>query len=192
MPIANWKGYRGCTLAGRYQRRSATCADRFQATSLLKGSEVEERPLGFVYDHLSEAQKRLIAIRTDALLTDAAKALSGHHTELAVVCDADGKAVGVITRADVVRRIAHCEGAACRATAAAAMTQDVVSCGLHDHVSDVWSKMRQHGVRRVPIVDDELRPLGIISARDVLQALMINAVNEAELLRDYILGIEYY
>ena len=146
----------------------------------------------FVNDLLSEARKRLITIRTEALLTDAAKALSGLHVELVVVSDGSGKAVGVITKADVVRRITHCQGAACRVTAVAAMTQEMVFCRPDDDVSDVWSKMKQHGLRHIPIVDDQSRPLGIINARDVLQALLINVANEAELLRDYVLSVGYH
>ena len=140
---------------------------------------------------LGEARKRLITIRTEALLTDAAKALSGQNVELVVVCDADGRAVGVLTKADVVRRITQCQGAACRAAAAAAMTRDIVSCRPDDHVSDIWSKMKQHGLRHIPIVDEQSRPLGIINARDVLQALLTNVANEAELLRDYVLSVGY-
>lgn len=82
----------------------------------------------FVNQLLNEARKRLITIGTESLLTDAARALSGSQTELLVVCNPDGKAVGVIAKADVVRRITHCEGAACKATAAAAMTQQIVFC----------------------------------------------------------------
>ena len=146
----------------------------------------------FANELLSEARKRLITIRTEALLTDAAKALSGLHVELVVVSDGSGKAVGVITKADVVRRITHCQGAACRVTVVAAMTQEMVFCRPDDDVSDVWSKMKQYGLRHIPIVDDQSRPLGIINARDVLQALLINVANEAELLRDYVLSAGYH
>jgi CBS domain-containing protein len=146
----------------------------------------------FVNELLSEARKRLTTIGTESLLTDAARALSGSQTELVVVCDPDGKAVGVIAKADVVRRITHCEGAACKATVATAMTQRIVSCRPDDHVSAVWSKMKQHGLRHIPIIDDQSRPVGIINARDALQALLVNAVNEVELLRDYVTSMGYH
>ncbi len=141
---------------------------------------------------LNEAGQRLTTIGTAALLTEAARALSGSQSELVVVCDPDGKAVGVITKADVVRRITHCQGAACQATAVAAMTQRVVFCSPNDHVSEVWSKMKQHGLRHIPIIDDQSRPVGIINARDALQALLADAANEAELLRDYLLNVGYH
>jgi CBS domain-containing protein len=123
----------------------------------------------FVRQLLSEARNRLITIGTDARLVDAARALSGAKSELLVVCDPDGKAVGVITKADIVRRISHCQGAACRTTSVEAMTKEVVLCQPSDRLSEVWSKMKQHGVRHIPIIDEESRPVGMINARDTLR-----------------------
>ena len=141
---------------------------------------------------LSEARKRLTTIGAEALLIDAARALSGSPAELVVVCNADGKAVGVITKADVVRRITHCQGAACRMTAAATMTQEVISCRPHDRVSDVWIKMKQRSLRHIPVLDDQSRPVGVINARDALQGLLRTATNEVELLRDYVMSVGYH
>jgi CBS domain-containing protein len=140
---------------------------------------------------LTEARKRLRTIGTEALLTDAARALSTDHVELVVVCDSHGTVVGVITKADVVRRITHCQGAACRTTAAAAMTRDVVSCYPDDRLTDVWSRMKQHGLRHIPVVDVHSRPIGIINARDALHALLTNTTHEIELLQDYVMSVGY-
>jgi len=52
--------------------------------------------------------------------------------------------------------------------------------------------MKQHGLRHIPIVDDRSQPLGIINARDALQALLVNATNEVELLRDYVMSVGYH
>jgi CBS domain-containing protein len=141
---------------------------------------------------LSEARKRLTTIGAEALLIDAARALSGLPAELVVVCNSDGIAVGVITKADVVLRIAYCQGAACRMTAAAAMTQEMISCRPEDRASDVWSKMKQHSLRHISIVDDRSHPIGVINARDALQALLEGAANKVELLRDYVRSVGYH
>lgn len=140
---------------------------------------------------LTEAQKRLKTIGTDALLTDAARTLSTTDVELAVVCDLDGKAVGVITRADVVRWIADCRGAACRTMVAAVMTRELVSCVPDDRLTEVLGRMKHHGLRRIPVIDAQSQPIGIINARDALRALLTNVAYEAELLRDYVMGIGY-
>lgn len=146
----------------------------------------------FVQELLNEARKRLITIEIDALLIDAATALSKPHIELVVVCDPDGKAVGVLTKADIVRRISHCEGTACRAAAATAMTREPVSCRPDDPLSGVWSKMKHHGLRHIPIIDAQSHPLGILNARDTLNALLTDSTHETELLRDYVMSVGYH
>lgn len=146
----------------------------------------------FINQLMSDARKRLVTIEVDALLVDAARALSEFESELVVVCDSADTAVGVITKGDVVRRITHCQGSACRAASAGAMTRQVVSCRPDDHLSDVWSRMKQHRLRHLPVVDHQSRPLGIVNARDVLQALLTTVENETELLRDYVMSAGYH
>jgi CBS domain-containing protein len=141
---------------------------------------------------LSEARKRLITIGAEALLVDAARSLSGAHSGLVIVCNSDGKVIGVITKADVVRRVTHCDGAGCRVAAAAAMTRELISCRPDEPLSDVWNRMKQHSLRHIPVIDDRSRPVGVVDARDALQALLTSAANEVELLRDYVMSVGYH
>ena len=138
------------------------------------------------------AFQRLITIRDDALLTDAAKPLSSRHISLVVVCNPDGVMVGVITKTDIVRQIAHCHGHSCTMSAAAAMTRDLTYCHPSDALQDVLSIMKERGVVHIPIVDQDSRPVGVVNARDALQALLVEADDEGLLLRDYIMGIGYH
>ncbi len=146
----------------------------------------------FIKQLMGAARKRLITIGSEALLVEAAGAMSEPDAELVVVCDTDGRAVGVITKGDVVRRITHCQGSACRVASAGVMTREVVSCRPDDHVTDVWSRMMQHRLRHLPVVDDQSRPLGVVNARDVLQALLASAGNETDLLRDYVMSAGFH
>jgi len=61
------------------------------------------------------ARERLVTVRDDAPLTEAAKFLDGHHVNLVVVCDKHGAMAGVITRTDVVRQMSLCMGCGCSA-----------------------------------------------------------------------------
>ena len=77
-------------------------------------------------------------------------------------------------------------------TTAAAMTREVISCHSKDPVSDVWDKMKRHGLRHIPVIDDRSRPVGVVNARDALQALLANAANETELLRDNVMSVGFH
>jgi CBS domain-containing protein len=99
--------------------------------------------------------------------------------------------VGVLTKTDIVRQIGRCMGASCTAQVDSIMTREVTYCRAHEILLDVWSVMRDRSLQRVPILDEARRPLGIIYAREALQALLSESENEDDLLRDYISGVGY-
>jgi len=137
------------------------------------------------------ALKRLSTIQADALLTDAARLLCETHISLVVVCNPDGTMVGVITKTDLVRQIAHRQGSRCTTKAADVMTRDVTCCRPSDSLHDVLSKMRERGFVHIPIVDQNCKPAGVINARDALQVLLGEVEYDVSFLRDYVVGIGY-
>ena len=138
------------------------------------------------------ALQRLITIRDDALVTDAAKLLSSTHKSLVVVCNPDGVMVGVISKTDVVRQMAHCQGVSCTMSVAAVMTRDVTYCHPNDVLQDVLSIMKERGFVHIPIVDQDSRPSGVLNARDALQVLLGEVEYDGSFIRDYIMGIGYH
>jgi CBS domain-containing protein len=137
------------------------------------------------------ALERLITIQADAFITDAAKLLCDTHISLVVVCNPDGAMVGVISKTDVVRQIAHGRGSPSTTTAAAVMTRDVTYCHPSDSLHDVLSKMKERGFVHVPIVDQKSKPAGVINARDALQVLLGEVDHDVSFLREYVMGIGY-
>jgi CBS domain-containing protein len=144
----------------------------------------------FVEQMLPLARPRLAVIEAEAPVKEAAVLMSKPHTDLVVVCDR-GKMVGVLTKTDIVGQIGCCMGAGCTARVDSIMTRDVTYCRTHEALLDVWSVMRERGLQRVPILDEARRPLGIIYAREALQALLSESEDNEVLLRDYISGVGY-
>ena len=138
------------------------------------------------------AIQRLITIRDDALVTDAAKLLSSTHKSLVVVCNSDEVMVGVISKTDVVRQMAHCQGVSCTMSVAAVMTRDVTYCHPNDVLQDVLSIMKERGFVHIPIVDQDSRPSGVLNVRDALQVLLGEVEYDGSFIRDYIMGIGYH
>ncbi len=138
------------------------------------------------------ARSRLVIVGVDALLMDIAKLLADTQISLVVVCGPDGAMAGVITKTNIVRLIGGCCGNACRTRAADVMTQEVTSCHPTDCLPDVLSMMQQRGFVHIPVVDENYTPVGVISARDALRALMAEEEYEGTLLRDYVMGIGYH
>jgi CBS domain-containing protein len=88
----------------------------------------------FIDGMLPKARERLVSIADDAPLIQAAKRLQA-GTDLVKVCDSAGLLVGVITKADIVARISHCQGASCITPAASVMTRDVVALRIERPVA---------------------------------------------------------
>ncbi len=138
------------------------------------------------------ARGRLATLRAEALVTEAANLLREARINLVVVCDGGGVMVGVITKTDVVRHVAYCGGDVRATTVAALMNPAVTFCRPSEDLRVVWERMKAQRRVHIPVIDPEARPWGVVSARDVLLALLEEAEYEEALLRDYVMGIGYH
>jgi CBS domain-containing protein len=145
----------------------------------------------FVEQVLTAARARLVMISSDASLLEAARLLRA-GTDLIVVRGAGGAIAGVITKSDVIAQISVCQGVACGVSAALVMSVDVLQCAPGDRLHDVWLKMKARGLKNIPIVGAEGRPIGVLNARDALDALLKEVKVEESLLRDYVMGVGYH
>ncbi len=141
---------------------------------------------------LPKARDRLAMIDAHAPLTEAAALLFEPSCRLVVVCNPAGAMIGVITRTDIIRRIRDCEGCVCATPCMMVMTAHVVSCRPADRLNDVWAIMKERKLHSVPVVDTDRRPIGLLSARDVLEALLAVVEYEERLLKDYVMGLGYH
>lgn len=142
---------------------------------------------------LPRARTRLATIDLGASMAAAAQLLMQPETELLVVCDADSRSAGVVTKTDIVAEAARAGCALPDITPVSSlMTPTVLSCAASDALKDVLTELRQRRLRRLPILDDARRPVGVLYARDALQALLCEAEFQEGALRDYIQGVGYH
>jgi CBS domain-containing protein len=141
---------------------------------------------------LPTAHGRLAVISSSAMLIDAARLLNDPKINLVVVCDDGGKMTGIITKTDVVSRISQCTGCSCTMAASTVMTKNVAFCRPDDWLNDVWSTIKEHSLKNIPVVDQTSKPVGVLNARDVLQSLLEDVEYEEQLLRDYVMCVGYH
>lgn len=139
---------------------------------------------------LPAARARLVTVSTEATVTQVASLLAGDH-DLVVVCAPGGAMAGVVSKTDLVRLLKECHVDVCGMRASAAMTTQVTYCRPSDRLQDAWSLMSKRGFRHIPVIDRHARPVGVLNARDALEALLGEAADEATLLRDYVTGLGY-
>lgn len=141
---------------------------------------------------LPATRERLVTIGDNAPLIAAAALLRDSNGDIVIVRNSDGLLAGVITKTDIVRRISHCQGAACMTAASAVMTQTVVYCRPGDLLRDVWMIMKERRLKNIPILDQGSRPIGVLNARDALEALLEEVEYEEILLREYVMCVGYH
>ena len=142
---------------------------------------------------LEPARKRLAVLSQQASLFDAAQILANQdtHTPLAVVCDSDGIAVGVIAPIHIVNVLATAGVDALGFNAGAIMTKPALTCHIDDALEQVWAVMNSRTLPCAPILDDEGRAQGVLYARDVAISLLDEVNYDEELLRNYVMGVGY-
>jgi CBS domain-containing protein len=140
---------------------------------------------------LLAAQKRLAVLSCESSLFDAAQILMNPNTPLAVVCDRDGIALGVISPSHVVKVLGTAGIDAMGFNARAIMTEPMLACHVDQPLQQIWAVMSSRTLPCAPILDSDGRPQGVLHARDVAIALLDEVNYEEGLLRDYVMGVGY-
>lgn len=86
------------------------------------------------------------------------------------VIDTQGHIVGMVTDRDACMA-AYTQDAPLRAIPVVnAMAKQVFSCKEDDEVGAVERTMSQHQIHRMPVIDDQGHPIGIVSLNDIARA----------------------
>ncbi|MFD0004973.1 MULTISPECIES: CBS domain-containing protein [unclassified Streptomyces] len=85
----------------------------------------------------------------------------------AVLVTEGGRLRGLVSDRDLVVRAVAEGGDPDRTTVAQACSEDLVTVGPDDDLILAVQVMREHSVRRVPVVDRESHPVGIVALADL-------------------------
>jgi CBS domain-containing protein len=110
----------------------------------------------------------VVAVRPDASLVEAAQLMRAQ--DIGDVLVADGQhVVGVLTDRDIAVRAVADGADPLTVSAQSVCTPDPVMVAPDDAVSRAITLMREHAVRRLPVVEGGL-PVGIVSLGDLAEA----------------------
>ena len=105
-------------------------------------------------------------VEPDAKLTDAARIMRDEDTGVVPVLEGD-RLVGTVTDRDLVIR-ALAEGKDARSTTVQEVAStDLVTVDPQQDLDEALRLMAQHQVRRLPVVEEDGRLVGIVSQADV-------------------------
>jgi CBS domain-containing protein len=141
---------------------------------------------------------RVVAVRLNATYKDMAACLRKFRVSAFPVLDDNNKVVGVVSEADMLAKEAleysvpgltggilhgHERAKAAAVVAADLMTKPAVTIGPLEPVSRAAKLMYSRKIKRLPVVDDDGRLIGIVTRADVLS---VYSRPDAEIHRDII------
>ena len=133
---------------------------------------------------LKSKGSNVFTVRPEHTVADAAALLTAKKVGVAVVCDAKGKLVGVVSERDIVKGLSQYGKAAMEMAVRNVMSSPVVTCAPTDSVKAVMEVMSERRIRHLPVLEnDDL--LGIVSIGDAVNFRLHEAQLEMSVLRDF-------
>ena len=105
-------------------------------------------------------------IGADARVADAVELLRRERVGCLLVTRS-ARLVGIFTERDLLTRVLAA-GLPLRTPLRECMTPDPVSVGRHEPIRQAIRRMQDGGYRHLPVVDEERRPVGILSAKRII------------------------
>jgi CBS domain-containing protein len=120
------------------------------------------------------ANRRVVTVKPDTTLAQCARLMRDDHVGSVVVVDTDRpdqRPVGIVTDRDIVLEAVAPSLDPGTLTAADIMVTALGTVRDDDDVVDALARMREHGVRRLPVIAPNGSLAGIVALDDLLSAL---------------------
>lgn len=142
--------------------------------------------------------RKLITVTADTTIEDISKLIIANRISGVPVVDSDNRVVGMVTQSDIIFRQIHNEPTFAATTedlvllkegmkaekrfgagntAKDIMTSPVITAHENDSIREVVELITKEKIKRVVIVDEEGRLVGIVSKMDIVRALGFEAKN---------------
>lgn len=110
----------------------------------------------------------LITIASNKTILDAAKLMVQNNIGLLVVCHEsdNSKLIGVVSERDIIRVVA--EDRALDVPISKVSTKHTVTVRGSSDVAEAAKAMNKNKIRHVVVVDDQEKPVGVVSMRDLV------------------------
>lgn len=109
----------------------------------------------------------LVVVSLDSTVSDAVKKMVDYDVECLPVTDAEGVLHGLITFRDLVMKVVYPSTIKMDMKVEEIMSQKLVTCNPNSTVLDVGKIMKNRHLRRVPVVDDKNKLVGLTTDFDL-------------------------
>jgi CBS domain-containing protein len=127
-------------------------------------------------DHVGNLlQRPAMFAGPDDTLRSVAHTLWSESIGVVVIGD-ERHALGILSERDIVEQLAQGVDPDVK-TAGEAMTPHVILARPEDLVHEVAGQMLDDGIRHLPVIDQDRRVAGMVSVRDLLRPLLLDALS---------------
>ncbi len=126
------------------------------------------------------------AVRPDASVAEAIRAMLAHRVGAVAVVDAENKVLGIFTERDVMKRQALSGRDPHTSPVREFMTAPVETITSDTRHGDAFAKMMGRHFRHLPIVDRGGKLLGILSLRNLLEAQVEELRQQLDSMEQYV------
>lgn len=109
----------------------------------------------------------VISCSPSTTVYDVAKLMQENHIGFVPVCDNENYMVGAVTDRDMVLRCIASDKDVKQTPVSEIMTTNISTCTKDDEMSNAQRKMGEEQIRRIPVVDDDGKVIGILTLGDL-------------------------
>ncbi len=134
---------------------------------------------------LAAKGRDVVTTQPHRTLAEAAALLTAHKIGAAVVTDAQGYILGMLSERDILRAVGNRGASALQDTVSRHMTEEVLTTYEDETVDRTMAKMTNRRCRHLPVVEDG-KLVGIVSIGDVVKHRLEQLEHEHQAMREYI------
>lgn len=114
-------------------------------------------------------EKKVASLFQESKVSDAALMMKEHECGNVIVTDTEGEIRGILTDRDIVIRCIS-QGDDCEKTPVSeVMTLDPQVMNHEETGTEALARMRSFGISRIIVVDDDIKPVGVVTADHLLK-----------------------
>ncbi len=116
-------------------------------------------------------REQVVTVSLDTPAVDVARIMGEKNVGSVVVISGDNRPAGILTDRDLTVRVMAQEKNPGRVRAEEIMTKDVITFQDSMGIYEAIRKMTDEGIRRMPVVDDAGKMIGIVTMDDMIRML---------------------
>jgi CBS domain-containing protein len=134
---------------------------------------------------LAAKGRDVVTTEPQRTLAEAATLLTSRKIGAAVVADAEGGILGMLSERDIVRAVGNRGAAALKDTVSRHMTAEVLTTHENETIDQTMEQMTNRRCRHLPVLEDG-KLAGIVSIGDVVKYRLEELEHEHRAMREYI------